>query len=128
MTTPTGKLRADMLAPFGVRSFRFQWMADLATSWAFEMEVLILGWYVLVQSDSVMLLVVYGSLQYIGSLVSPLVGVAGDRLGYRSLFLTARSIYTLLAVIILVLAATDTLSPLTVLVLSSISGLFRPSD
>lgn len=117
-----------MLAPFGVRSFRFQWMADLATSWAFEMEVLILGWYVLVQSDSVMLLVVYGSLQYIGSLVSPLVGVAGDRLGYRSLFLTARSIYTLLAVIILVLAATDTLSPLIVLVLSSISGLFRPSD
>lgn len=128
MTTSLRKLRDDMLAPFSARSFRFQWLADLTTSWAFEMEVLILGWYVLVQSDSIMLLVVYGSLQYIGSLVSPLVGVAGDRFGYRTLFLTARSIYTLLAVFILVLAATESLSPVAVLILSGISGLFRPSD
>lgn len=128
MSTPASKLRADMLAPFGVRSFRYQWLADLTTSWAFEMEVLILGWYVLVQSDSVMLLVVYGSLQYIGSLVSPLIGVAGDRLGYRSLFLAARAIYTLLALTILTLAVSNTLSPLAVLIISAISGLFRPSD
>jgi hypothetical protein len=32
------------LAPFTVRSFRFQWPADLLISWAFEMEMLILGW------------------------------------------------------------------------------------
>jgi hypothetical protein len=31
---------------FAVRSFRFQWSADLATSWGFEMEALILGWYI----------------------------------------------------------------------------------
>ena len=36
--------RAPALAPFTVRSFRFQWPADLATSWAFDMEFLILGW------------------------------------------------------------------------------------
>ena len=41
------------LAPFRVRSFRFQWPGDLATSWAFEMETLILGWYVLVETGSV---------------------------------------------------------------------------
>ncbi|MDH4325886.1 MAG: arabinose ABC transporter permease, partial [Betaproteobacteria bacterium] len=40
-------------APFRVRSFRFQWPADLATSWAFEMEALILGWYVLTTTGSV---------------------------------------------------------------------------
>jgi hypothetical protein len=28
---------------FRVRSFRFQWCADLLTSWAFEMETLVLG-------------------------------------------------------------------------------------
>ena len=28
------------LAPFRIRSFRFQWPADLLTSWAFEMETL----------------------------------------------------------------------------------------
>ncbi len=34
-----------MFAPFAIRSFRFQWMADLTMSWATEMETLILGWY-----------------------------------------------------------------------------------
>jgi hypothetical protein len=32
-----------MLAPFQVRSFRFQWPADLLTSWGIEMENLVLG-------------------------------------------------------------------------------------
>ena len=42
-----------MASPFSVRSFRFQWPADLATSWAFEMEALILGWYILETTGSV---------------------------------------------------------------------------
>ena len=33
---------------------RFQWPADLLMSWAFEMETLILGWYVLVETGSVL--------------------------------------------------------------------------
>ena len=39
------------LAAFRARSFRFQWPADLVTSWANEMEILILAWYVLVRTD-----------------------------------------------------------------------------
>ena len=35
--------RPSALAPFHVRNYRFQWPADLLTSWAFEMETLILG-------------------------------------------------------------------------------------
>src|SRR5688572_27862219 len=54
--------RASALAPFGVRSFRFQWPADLCTSWAFEMEALILGWYVLTTTGSVEQLVVFAAL------------------------------------------------------------------
>ena len=45
--------RPSALAPFRVRNYRFQWPADLLTSWAFEMELIILGWYVLVEADSV---------------------------------------------------------------------------
>jgi len=37
----------SVLAPFRVRNYRFEWAADLATPWAFEIERLILGWYVL---------------------------------------------------------------------------------
>src|SRR5262245_1705253 len=51
------------LAAFRARSFRFQWPADLLTSWANEMEILILAWYVLVRTDSVLLLTLFGSLQ-----------------------------------------------------------------
>jgi hypothetical protein len=37
--------RSPALAPFGVRSFRFQWPSGLAASWAFfGMETLIPGW------------------------------------------------------------------------------------
>ncbi len=63
--------------PFRVRSFRFQWPADLATSWAFEMESIVLGWFILVESGSVMMLVVFGSLQYLGSLGLALVWRGG---------------------------------------------------
>ena len=76
-----GLPRYSMLAPFAIRSFRFQWPADLLTSWAFEMETMILGWYVLVETGSVLWLTVFGAVQYLGTLVAPLFGVAGDRYG-----------------------------------------------
>lgn len=119
---------ARALAPFSVRSFRFQWPADLAASWAFEIEMLILGWYVLVESQSVFLLVLYGALQYIGALASPYVGVLGDRLGYKSLYLAMRVVFVLLSIVLLGLALADLLNPVIVILLSIISGTLKPSD
>jgi len=78
-----------MASPFAVRSFRFQWPADLATSWAFEMEALILGWYILSTTGSVQQLVVVAALAWLGSLFSPFFGVAGDRVGHRTLLVGA---------------------------------------
>jgi hypothetical protein len=72
------------LAPFRSRSYRFQWPADLCTAWALEMETIILGWYVLVESGSVVLLTVFGALQFVGTLLSPVIGVLADRLGLRN--------------------------------------------
>lgn len=117
-----------MLAPFRIRSFRFQWPADLATSWAFEMENLILGWYVLVATGSVMLLTVFASLLYIGTLLAPMFGVMADRLGLRNLLCAMRGIYTSLATTVMVLAYTDVLTPVHVLVIAALMGLVRPSD
>ena len=53
-----------ILAAFNVRSFRFQWPADLLMSWAVEMEAIILGWYVMVQTGSVLWLTAFGSMQF----------------------------------------------------------------
>ena len=82
-----------VLAPFRVASFRFQWPSDLLTSWAFEMETLILGWYVLVETKSVLLLTVFGALQFVGTLLSPMIGMLGDRLGHRNVYCMMRATY-----------------------------------
>lgn len=86
--------RLPAFAPFRIRSFRFQWPADLLTSWAFEMETLILGWYVLVTTNSVLLLTVYGALLYVGTLISPMIGVWSDRVGHRNMLSAMRALYT----------------------------------
>ena len=52
--------RTSALAPFHIRNYRFQWPSDLLTSWAFEVETLVLGWYIMVQTGSVLLLTVFG--------------------------------------------------------------------
>ena len=120
--------RASTLAPFEVRSFRYQWPADLATSWAFEMEVIILGWYILVETQSVFMLTVFASLQYIGTLIAPLFGVAGDRIGHRRLVVGMRTVYTACAVTLMTLAFTGGITPVAVLAVATVMGLVRPSD
>src|SRR5437868_1027355 len=85
------------LAPFRVRSYRFQWPADLLTSWAFEMETLILGWYVLVETNSVVMLTIFGALLYGGTLIAPIVGVWSDRIGHRNMLTGMRAVYAVVA-------------------------------
>jgi len=46
--------QASALRLFRIGKFRFRWRADLATSWAFEMQTLILGWYRLIERGSVL--------------------------------------------------------------------------
>lgn len=114
--------------PFRIRNYRFQWPADLLTSWAFEMETLVLGWYVLVETGSVLLLTVLASLNYVGTLVAPLFGVVGDRIGHRDVLAMMRGTYALLAAALMTLALTGRLTPTYVMIIVSIMGLIRPSD
>jgi predicted MFS family arabinose efflux permease len=119
---------SSLLASFQVRSFRYQYPADLLTSWGSEMETLILGWYILAETGSVLLLTLFGSLQYFGTLIAPVFGMAGDRLGHRAVLCTMRISYAMLAVLLMTLAFTATLRPLHVLILATVAGLVRPSD
>jgi len=125
---PRRLAQRGMLAPFQVRSFRFQFPADLVTSWGFEMENVILGWYILVQTGSVLLLTVFGSLQYFGTLLAPLIGLAGDRIGLRNVQCAMRAVYATLATTLMILAFTGTLRPLYVFIIVTVAGLVRPSD
>ena len=117
-----------ILAAFRVRSFRFQWPADLLTSWAFEMETLILGWYVMVQTGSVLLLTLFGSAQFLGTLAAPMFGVLGDRVGGRLMLCAMRAIYATFAVTVMALAFTGWLTPAWAIALAALNGIVRPND
>lgn len=117
-----------MLAAFRIRSYRFQWPADLLTSWAFEMETLILGWYMLDETGSVTMLAVLGALQYMGTLIAPLFGLAGDLKGRRAVLCAMRVTYAVLAIAMMIFGLTGVLTPYHVFALVFLMGLARPSD
>jgi predicted MFS family arabinose efflux permease len=121
-------LISPILAPFRIRNYRFQWPADLLTSWAFEMETLILGWYILVETGSVLLLTLFAALQCLGTLVSPMLGVAGDRIGHGVLLCAMRTTYTFLSATLAVVIFYGAATPLIVLAIAGAIGCVRPSD
>jgi MFS family permease len=124
----SGSARISALAPFQIRNYRFQWPSDLLTSWAFEVEMLVLGWYIMVETGSVLLLTVLVSLNYVGTLVAPVVGMIGDRIGHRDLLAAMRFAYTVLSATIMTLALSGHLTPLYVMMIVAVMGLIRPSD
>jgi predicted MFS family arabinose efflux permease len=116
------------VAAFSVRSFRFQWPADLLMSWAVEMEAIILGWYVMVQTGSVLWLTAFGSMQFFGTLAAPMFGVLGDRLGGRFMLCVMRATYAVLAASLMLLALGGLLTPAWVLIVAAVGGVVRPND
>src|SRR5688572_5958848 len=92
------------------------------------METLILGWYVLVETRSVMALTVFASLQYLGTLLAPMFGVIGDRIGHRRLLCMMRTFYAALATTLMTFTFIGVLTPIHVFVIATLMGLVRPSD
>ena len=92
------------------------------------METLILGWYVLVETKSVLLLTVFAALLYIGTLLAPMFGVVGDRIGHRNLLCAMRAVYATLATTLTLLTFTGVITPTYVLAITAVMGMVRPSD
>src|SRR5262245_20498767 len=92
------------------------------------METIILGWYVLVETQSVLMLSVFGALQYLGTLFAPMSGVLGHRIGNKRVICAMRAFYALLASTVMTLALTGVLIPTHVFIFGTMLGLFRPSD
>jgi predicted MFS family arabinose efflux permease len=124
----SGRARPELFRVFRFRSFRFQWPGDLLVSWAMEMEVLILGWFVLVATDSPLLLATLAALHYGGTLISPYFGVIADRVERRSMLIVMRLIYAGLAAVVMALGLTGSVEPWQLFIISAVSGLVKPSD
>jgi len=92
------------------------------------MEALILGWYILTATGSVQQLVIVAALVWLGSVFSPFFGVAGDRIGHRTLLCITRGFYAVLAAVLAALTLTKRLEPWHVFAIATLAGLLRPSD
>ena len=117
-----------MFTAFKIRSFRYQWSADLLTSWAFEMETLILAWFVLVETDSAFLVAALSSLHFGGTLLSPFFGVVADRISRRTMIIAMRCGYGILSLALSAIALAGEVHPWQLFVIAGLSGLIRPSD
>lgn len=111
-----------------MRSFRFQWGSDVTASSGFEMENLILGWYVLVQTGSPFLLSVAAALQYGGTLLAPGLGVVADRVSRRTMILSLRGMYAAIAATAAGLGLAGWLEPWHAFVIAGLGGFLRPLD
>jgi MFS family permease len=92
------------------------------------METLILAWYVLVNTGSVLMLTLFGSLQFLGTLAAPIFGVLSDRLGSRTMLCAMRAVYAFMALLVMTLGLADLLTPTQVLLVAAVNGLVRPND
>ncbi len=120
--------RFSLLAPFRVRAFLFQWPADLLTNCGIEMEILMLGWFILTETRSVLLLTVFAALRYLGTLVAPAFGMAGDKYGHRRVLCAMRAIYVVVAAGMTLLTMLGWLGPGPIFAAATILGIIRPSD
>ena len=126
--TSNGARRGGIFAAFSIRSFRFQWSADVLSTWGFEMESLILGWYILIETESALLVAAVGALRFGGTLISPLVGVVADRFARRTLMVWMRALFSVLCLGIIVTDSMGALGPLMVLLIAGTAGLLRPAE
>jgi MFS family permease len=73
-------------------------------------------------------LVLVAALVWLGSLFSPFFGVAGDRIGHRTMLCITRGVYAVLAAVLTALILTEALAPWHVFLIAGLAGLVRPSD
>ena len=81
------------------------------TSWAFEMETIILAWYILNATDSPALVGIIGALRFAGTLFGPVYGALTDKFNRRKLLIADRVTLAVIALAFASLALTGALEP-----------------
>ncbi len=89
------------------------------------METVVLAWVVLVETNSPLLLGVFGALRFFGTLIAPYFGVLADRHDRRNLLVGVRTVAAATSMGILLLSLTEGLEVWHVFVLGSFSGIAR---
>ena len=124
----TNTVSGRLFRSFLQRNYRMLWFSDGSTSSAEQMEILVLAWFVLIETDSAFLVGVYGALRFTGTLFSPFYGILVDRYDRLALLRIARVIFTVNAIIIAALAFAGQIHIWQIFLLTGINGMARAFD
>ena len=106
-------------------NFRYFWASEFFNNIGDQMSLVVLAWFVLVETNSPFMLGLFGALRFFGSLVAPLFGVAADRYDRRLLLFMIRTASAAFAAALLALSATGALEVWHAIFLSSLWGITR---
>ncbi len=117
-----------MLRSFRSRNFTLLWISDWLVRFAEQMEFVVLAWFVLIETNSPLLLGLYAALRYSGNLFAPFFGIAVDRFDRKGILISVRASFGIIALSILLLAVTDLLQVWQVFIFVGFSGMGRSLD
>ena len=121
-------IQSKVLSSFQSKSFTFLWISDWFIRVAEQMEFVVLGWFVLIKTESPLILGFYAALRYSGNLFAPIYGIAVDRFDRKKILIFVRSTFVLLILIILILTVTDSLDVWHVFIFTGVNGMGRSLD
>lgn len=111
-----------------VRDFRRLLLSTVSLGSGQQMELLALGWYVLQETNSPVLVGLIGAMRWWGMLLAPFGGVLADRVSRRNLLVAVQGVYLAAAMAITALALADRLAIWLLFVAVSLGGLGRALD
>lgn len=99
--------RPNPFAALRRRDFRYVWSSEILHLWAYEMESLVLAWFILNDTGSPLQVGLIGATRFGGTLLAPFYGTVVDRFDRRKVQIFARSSSALLAAVLMTLVLTD---------------------
>ncbi|MFN8557574.1 MAG: MFS transporter [Dehalococcoidia bacterium] len=110
------------------RNFWLLWLSTVAMGAGQQMEMLALGWYVLQQTNSPVLVGLIGAARWGGMLFAPFGGVLADRVPRRTLLLAVQALAFAAALLITTVAFARTVETALLFVVVVAAGLARSFD
>ena len=92
------------------------------------MELVILSWFILAESNSPFILGIYGALRFGGTLIAPVIGLIADTVGRKKMLITVRISFLLNSIVGLSLSILGILNVWKILIMAAFLGLSKTSE
>jgi MFS family permease len=117
-----------IFSSFKIKNYRYLWASDCLQAWAEYMELIVLSWLILEISSSPLLVGLYGALRFMGTIMSPIFGVAVDKFDRKMLLVLIRGSFALNGIVILCITFAGVLTTTAILIMAGFLGLSKTFD